>query len=283
MVTVQKILRMFFVVLLMAGFSSRAAAQFTPEELARDRYWEDFLATAEITARKQFRSPEAVTRPWKLTLEKDGIRRNALWKNADGKMHGYVEGWQYEVAAYRLDRYLGVNMVPPTVQRVFRRETGSCQLWISARMDLIKKDIDDIHVPPDKVWQWNLATYLQRAFDNLIANVDRHQGNVLIGHDWEMVLIDHSRSFRTSHKYVNELIYTEHHPHGPRVMKKLPRRFVARLKALDTETLKSLVGPYLTRKEIQAVLSRRTLILDEIEKLSAQQGPENVLYGPTEP
>jgi hypothetical protein len=283
MEAVQKILRTCLVVLLMVGLSFRAAAQFPPEELARDGYWEDFLATAEITARKQFRAPEAVTRPWKLTLERDGISRNALWKNAHGKMHGYVEGWQYEVAAYRLDRYLGVNMVPPTVQRVFRRESGSCQLWINARMDLIKKDIDDIRVPPDKLRQWNLSTYLQRAFDNLIANVDRHQGNVLIGHDWELVLIDHSRSFRTSHKHVSELIYTEHHPHGPRVMKKLPRRFVTRLEALDAETLESIVGPLLTERELEAVLARRVLILDEIEKLSAQQGVENVLYGPAEP
>ena len=272
-------MRCFLVYL--AGFSLQAAAQFPADELARDAYWEKFLATADLTAQKQFRSREAVTRPWKLTLEQLGVRRNALWKNADGRMHGYIEGWHYEIAAYRLDRYLGVNMVPPTVERTFRGEPGSCQLWIHARMDLIKKDIDEISVPPDRLRQWNLATYLQRAFDNLIANLDRHQGNILITDDWGLVLIDHSRAFGTSRKLVDQLIYTENHRHGPRVMKKLPCDFVRKLDALDSETLQGIVGGYLTQQEIEAVLARRVLILEAIEELVSRRGEESVLYGPS--
>jgi hypothetical protein len=49
--------------------------------------------SAAILDQEQLGGSEAVTNPWKLTLAKDGIKRCALWKNARGIMHGYLEGW----------------------------------------------------------------------------------------------------------------------------------------------------------------------------------------------
>jgi len=54
-----------------------------------------------------------------------------------------------------------------------------------------------IKTPPIKVFYYNRALNLQRYFDNLIGNEDRHQNNYLITEDWRILLIDHSRSFRT--------------------------------------------------------------------------------------
>ena len=183
-----------------------------------------------------------------------------------------------EIAAYRLDRYLELNMVPPTVEREFQGKRGCCQLWVTAEMDLRRKAREKIKTPSDKVYYWNNATYLHRAFDNLIANEDRHYGNILITKDWRMILIDHSRSFRTSKKFSTELIYTEKHTEGPKIMRKLPRAFVEKLKALNFELMKDIVGKYLTDKEIEAVLMRRDLILKEIDKLIKKHGEADVLY-----
>ena len=36
-----------------------------------------------------------------------------------------------------------------------------------------------------------------RLFDQLIANIDRNLGNLLIGNDWTIWAIDHTRAFRT--------------------------------------------------------------------------------------
>jgi len=255
-----------------------AFGQFTREELAGQDRWEEFLRTAAITGKEQMRGNTAVTSPWRLTLEKDGVVRDALWKNPSGKMGGYWEGWQYEIAAYLLNKSLGLDMVPPTVEREFRGDRGSAQLWIPDCMTLKERTEKKVRMPAAKVPGWNRATYLQRAWDNLIANEDRHQNQILITPDWRMILIDHSRSFRSTGKFVTELIFTRRHREGPKLMSELPRAFVEKIKALTYEGIRDMTGPYLTDAEIRAVLARRDLILAEIDDLIKRNGEDQVLY-----
>jgi len=275
----KKIFLMVLVLTLVFGFRLQSFAQFADEEAAEKEKWEDFLQNAEIVAEEQpFSDREAVTKPWRLTLEKDGVTKNALWKNCEGRMRGFVENWRWEIAAYLLDKHLGLNMVPPTVEKRFQNNRGSCQLWVDAKMSLKDKYEQDIKTPSYKVFPWNRALYLQRAFDNLIANEDRHQNQYLITEDWRMILIDHSRSFRTSGKFAKKLIYDEKYKEGPRLMKQLPRTFVEKLKALDAGIIKGMVGEYLTDKEIEYILIRRDLIIDWLEKEIKKEGEDKVLY-----
>jgi hypothetical protein len=256
----------------------RLLAQFTPEELALRPQWEDFLKTAAVVGEVQLTGEEAVTSPWRLTLRKNDLTHDALWKNAQGRMHGFIEGWQYEIAAYLLDKHLGLNMIPPTVERRFRENLGSCQYWVDGCITLKQKDEKKIKTPPVKIFGWNRATYLQRFWDNLIANEDRHMNQILITKDWRLILIDHSRSFRSSAKFTKKLIYTEDHPEGPKLMSELPRVIIEKIKGLTAEGIQGIVGEYLTEAEIKAVLMRRDLILAEIAKLIKKKGEENVLY-----
>jgi hypothetical protein len=267
-----------FIVLSVALGAPALLAQFTAEELAQRAQEEEFLKTADVVGSEQMTGSEAVTNPWVLTLKEGDLTHRALWKNAEGRMHGYIEGWQYEIAAYLLDKALGLNMVPPTVERRFRGDRGSCQYWMGDTMTLKYREDHKIKMPPIRVFNWNRATYLQRFWDNLIANEDRHQNQILITKDWRMILIDHSRSFRTSKKFTEKLIYTEKHPEGPKIMSELPRAIVNRAKGLTFDGIKSIVGDYLTDDEIKAVLIRRDLILKEIDKLIQKNGEAKVLY-----
>jgi len=270
----------FFFLVIFLGFSFQSVAQFTKEEIAERDKWEEFLKTAEIVAQEQpFKKREAVTEPWVLTLEKDGIKKQALWKNPEGRMKGYLENWKWEIAAYRLDKYLGLNMVPPTVEKRFQGNRGSCQLWIDSWISLKDKFEQKIKTPSYKVFWWNRAFYLQRAFDNLIANQDRHQNQYLITKDWRMILIDHSRAFGTSKKFIKKLIYDEKYKEGPTfIMKQLPRVLVEKIKALNSELVKEIVGEYLTDKEIEAVLIRKDLIIKWIDNHIKKLGEDKVLY-----
>jgi hypothetical protein len=255
-----------------------AALQFLPEELAQRAGQEEFLKTAEIVGSKQLTGPEAVTSPWVLTLKLGAVTHRGLWKNAQGRMGGYWEGWTYEIAAYRLDKYLGLGLVSPTVERRFRGDRGSCQYWVDDCMSLKDRDEKGIKMPPAKVFGWNRATYLQRLFDNLIANEDRHKNQILITPDWRMILIDHSRSFRTSGKFIKNLLYSAKNPEGPMLMSELPRALVEKVKALDLAAIRLAVGEYLSDEEIRAVLIRRDLILAEIDRLVAVNGEKKVFY-----
>jgi hypothetical protein len=252
--------------------------QFLPEEIAERQKWEEWLVSADVIKSEQMIGPESVTSPWHLTLEKDGITNDALWKDVQGRLHGYIESWKYEIAAYRFDKYLGLNMVAPTVEKRFRENRGSCQLWVPYWKKLEKIKAEKIRVPPRFIFGYNRALFLQRAFDNLIGNMDRHTNNYFITEDWRMILPDHSRSFRTGKKWTKELIYTEKHKEGPMVMRELPRAFYEKIKSLNYEIIKGFVEDYLTDDEINAVLTRKDLIIKEIEKLIQQNGEENVLY-----
>ncbi len=88
----------------------RVEAQFTAEEIAQRPYWEDLLMTAEIVRFEDI--GEGVTKPVKVFLRKDDAEAKAAWKNPEGMQLGYLEGWQYEIAAYRIDKLLGLDMIP---------------------------------------------------------------------------------------------------------------------------------------------------------------------------
>lgn len=268
-----------FSFLVVLTFSFQSIAQFTEEELAERAKWEEFLSTAKIIDQDQpWSAREAVTRPWRLTLEKDGEKAQAIWKDPLGRQKGFYESWKWEIAAYRLDKYLGLNMVPPTVEKRFREELGSCQKMVDYWISLKDKYDKKIKILNIKIYYWNRALYLQRAFDNLIANEDRHQNQYLITKDWRMILIDHSRSFRTSRKFTKKLIYDEKYKEGPRLMKQLPRAFVEKLKSLNFQVIKDIVEDYLTDKEINAVLTRRDLIINWLNKRIKKLGEKEVLY-----
>ncbi|MDH4272986.1 MAG: hypothetical protein OEW18_13520 [Candidatus Aminicenantes bacterium] len=163
------------------GIGSGLLAQFTAAEMADFDTWKDFVKTAKVVGREQLTGALAVTNPWVLTLEKDGIEHRALWKDIFGeRIGGFKASWKGEIAAYRLSRALGLNMVPPTVEREFQGNRGSCQMWIdpwNTMETIIKKKINP---PGIKAMYFARELCLQRAFDNLIYNIDRHQNNYII-------------------------------------------------------------------------------------------------------
>jgi hypothetical protein len=267
-------------VLVVLGAGTHLLAQFNAAEIADYDKWEDFLKTAKVVAQKQLTGAEAVTSPYVLTLEKDGVQHKALWKNVYGlRVKGFKETWKGEIAAYRISRLLGLNMVPPTVEREFQGDKGSCQMFVDYWNNLetiLKKKLNP---PGIKSLYFNRALCLQRAFDNLIYNVDRHQRNYLIMEDWRMALIDHSRTFAYDKKARTDLIYDEKYKEGPQfIMASMPRALYDALKALTAESIRTAVGTYLEDDEISAVLDRRDLIIAWMDKYIAKEGEQKVLY-----
>ena len=273
-----RIIVLFFFIISLS-FYFQSLAQFTPEELAEKPKWEKFLQEAKIiSSSKDFSESEAVTEPWTLVLEKDGVTRRALWKNPEGRLKGFLDSWKCEIAAYRLDKLLGLNMISPTVEKRFRGDRGSCQLMSENVIMLRTKQEEKIKTPSYRIEPLNRATYLQRAWDNLIANEDRNIGDILYTEDWRMILIDHSRAFRSSKKYTKNLIFDEKYKGGPKLMKKLPKAFVEKLKSLNFKLIREAVGEYLTDKEIEAVLVRRDLLISWLDKRIKELGEGDVLY-----
>lgn len=255
-----------------------AHAQFTAEDISKRERIEDLLKTADITNAEEI--GEGITKPWRLHLNKSGEELSGCWKNPEGIQKGHLEGWRYEIAAYQMDKLLGLNMIPPTVEREYEGKRGSLQLWVDTEYSLL--DIMEKGLPlPTKnpeATVFNRGKYLARAFDSLIANEDRTQQNVRYTKDWRTILIDHSRSFRSKKKYQKKLMYGKTGSKEKKLFRKLPLSFVEKIRSLDFESIKNAVGPYLTDVEINAVLARKKLLLKEIDEMVEEMGQDKVLY-----
>jgi len=250
--------------------------QFTPAEITQREEIEDILRTAEIL--KSEKIGEGITEPLRLYLKKGEVEISGVWKNPSGIQKGFLEGWQYEIAAYKMDKLLGLNMIPPTVERSFKGKRGSLQLWVEHEYSLLKIMEQKIEIPPHKYEQFNKMKYLTRAFDSLIANEDRTQQNIRFTKDWRRILIDHSQSFRSSEEFTEKLLFGINALERPKLFRQLPRAFVEKVKALDADAIKKAVGPYLSDQEIKAILIRKKLLLDEIAEMIRIVGEDNVLY-----
>ncbi len=252
--------------------------QLTAAEVAERPRWEVFLKQARILAQIQLSFEQGVTQPWKLTLRQGDVVASALWKNPSGVRGGFWEGWKYEIAAYLMDKLLGLNMVPPTVERGFSGQAGSCQLWIegtSLYRDLVNQGEGLARFETDA---WKNAGYAAQFFDNLIGNEDRHMGNVLVTPDFRAILIDHSRTFRTTKDFVKGIPFSEKNVPAEDLMRRLPRTLVRRTLALTESAVRDAVGDLLTDEEVRAVMSRKTLLVLEVQRIIALYGENDVLY-----
>jgi hypothetical protein len=109
--------------------------------------------------------------------------------------------------------------------------------------------------PPD-IEVWNQQMQTVRMFDQLIANIDRNLGNLVISSDWRVWPIDHTRAFRTNRELKT-----------PANVTRIDRALLEKLKTLNRDILRKETGKYLTTFQIDAVLARRDAIVKRIEGL----------------
>jgi hypothetical protein len=107
-----------------------------------------------------------------------------------------------------------------------------------------------------------------RVFDQLIYNVDRNLGNLLIEKNWAIWMIDHTRGFK-----IFKDIKTPKNL-GTRCEKD----FLNELRTLDKAALQPLMKDLLTDSQVDAMLARRDLIVRHFDTQVAALGEAAVLY-----
>src|SRR5437899_6831302 len=91
---------------------------------------EEELKTAEVVRLEDIGT--GVTRPRRAYLKPGGIVDSLTWKVLPpAYRHGYWESYKSEIAAYELDKLLGLNMVPPAVEREIDGSVGAAIMWVS--------------------------------------------------------------------------------------------------------------------------------------------------------
>jgi hypothetical protein len=215
--------------------------------LGRAEEVETFLKNAPF--RRIEEVPIGVTRPKRGYFDPGGLVVSAAWKVLPpGRPNGYWESYKSEIAAYELDKLLGLGMVPPVVEKNYRGDRGAAILWLDGVRSW--KSAEAETKPP----KWNREAVRMKMFDNLIANIDRNAGNLLVDADWNLYLIDHSRAFVTDTKLRNELT-------------RVDRELWERMLALDEPTLTTALGKWIDRGAVRAMLKRRDAMKKGIDTL----------------
>jgi hypothetical protein len=219
---------------------------------------EDFLSNAKLGKIKD--SPDGITGTSQVTLSDGTITHDSSVQTIDEYRANYLnelgfkDTYKDNIAAWKLAKLLGIDdMLPPTVKRSFNGKPASFSWWID---DLMMKETDrrakKLQAPNAELWKQENA--VMEVFDQLIYNIDRNQGNMLIDKDWHLWLIDESRSFRS----VKAL-------RDKSVLKTCDRTMLAKMKALDEATLTKEFGKDVSKDEINALLARRDLIVKFFE------------------
>lgn len=233
------------------------------QELTRAQQ-EDFLRSAEVV--KTQRASKGITGVLRATLKsKDGSithdaaiqcidERKSQFQTDRGTELNFRDSYKFNIAAYKLSLMLGLDMIPPHVERSHAGSSGCFSWWVdNVLMDegeRLKKKV----APPDQN-EFNAQFSMVQVFDQLIYNTDRNVGNLLITKDWKLWMIDHGRAFRMHHDLPNQ-----------KILKMCERRFLAKMRELTEPALKAELGPYLSGMEIQAILKRRDKIVAHFDK-----------------
>lgn len=239
-----------------------------------DAEQEQFLKKAKVVATRP--APGGITKSMRVTLS-DGEsahdahvqqinRDKAREYSIQAIQKNFLDTWRGNVAGYRLDRLLGLGMVPVSVERRVNGITSAVTWWV----DDVLMSGETFHKtgaePPD-IQRWRRQYDMMRVFDALISNPDRNTNNMLITQGWNLVLIDHTRAFRWNHAL--------EHPHR---VQRCDRRIYQALRRLDRAQLNTALGGLITGMQIDALLVRRDAIVARLDELIAANGEAAVLF-----
>ncbi len=218
---------------------------------------EQYLATTDVVKLEEI--GVGVTKPWRADFPPGGLVARMAWKPIrPGLYQGYWESYKSEIAAYEIDKILALDMVPPTVEKRIKGDLGAAVLWVSPSKSF--KELGGVPKPPPaQAAQFNRDMLRAKMYDNLIANKDPNLGNWLVDQEWNLILIDHTRSLTSTRDMYHEL-------------QRVDAGLWEKMTALTEESLTAGLSKWLGKGEIRAILQRRDKMQEIIDKLVAKHG-----------
>ncbi len=235
---------------------------------------EEFLLNARIVSEKPI--AVGITHTMRVTMTDGKIYHDAHvqqidvykpeYRGQDGTVEkNFTDSYKYNIAAYRLDKMMDMGMVPVCVFREVHGLPSAVDWWVDDVM-FDEAGRRDKNVDPPDLNSWGRQLNDMRDFDQLIYNVDRNQGNLLIDKEWKVWAIDHSRSFRLAPTL-----------RDPDVLRRISGKMLQSLKSLNQQELEANLTPFISKEAIQALLVRRDLLVKFFENQITQKGPDVVL------
>ncbi len=246
-----------------------------PEELQGQEYtsiqeqlpdieMEKFLKKAEV--KRISKLEVGGLTPNIVELERGGLRIRAIFGTVDEKLpkgkkehEVRLQKYKHEVAAYKIDRMLGLNMVPPCVIRKIGKEQGVVEEWIESAVDLGWIDERNLR---DQVLE-DLSEEVAKAmiFSALIDVEQRLDMAIMfLLQEGRIMLTQNTRSF-SNFPEIQERFLTEE-PFISYMKGPINPALEVALRTLEQKKLKSSLKKLLSDGQIDALLQRRDQILE---------------------
>jgi hypothetical protein len=246
------------VALLLALLAARPAAA-QGAVVFSDSEKEAFLLQAEVVrTRPPFGGAAGAMR---VTLRRGSLTHDAQIQAIDASSP------RNDVAAYRLDRLLGLGMVPVTVLRAFDDRRSAFTWWVDS-VQMTERERRERNVTAPDPDRWTRQVHVTRTFDQLIYNSDRNPGNLVIDGSWRLWMTGHSRAFKAQGDVTNDKALGD----------RCSREMLAAMRRLDQPTLVTRLGGLVDRGQIKGLLERRDRIVAHFDRLIAERGEPRVLY-----
>lgn len=233
----------------------------------------DFLRQAPVVTVRILK--EGVTSSHRATLRKNGVTHDAHIQTVDESgvlasslnfERGFSDSYRHNLAAFELNRILGLDRIPVTVARHYRKQPASYTWWVDDEV-MTERIRQAKNIRPPSGTIWNDQVYIMKVFDQLIYNVDRNTGNIVIDKGWKLWMIDHTRAFRIRIDLMNE-----------EELVRCDRALLERLRKLDPAEVHARLSPWLSPQQIDSLMARRDLIVRHFEELAVQKGESSVYY-----
>jgi len=177
-----------------------------------------------------------------------------------------ADSYKYDIAAYELTKLLGVQMIPPVVEREIEGRKGTLQVRLENCIR--EKDRRRKKLEPPNPKTFSNALEEVKVLENLTYDECQDADDLYVHRDdWRVCRVDFSEAFAPMSELMPGCGITV-----------CSRKFYEGLLKLDEESVKSALGRYLSIEEIGALLNRKDLIITKIKALIGEKGEEAVLF-----
>jgi hypothetical protein len=236
-----------------------------------------FLTDAEIVGQPESFDEAAITGPVRVNLS-DGSRTfRAVFKHeetrypefrfSDGReVEQARDSYRHEIAAYQLNRMLGLDIVPPCVERKIGSKTGSLCFWVEGSMTEAERREQGLQPSDYAMYKGQLREI--ELFQQFIADLDYSDlRNLVVDENLRIHKVDSSMAFDPDPDLLTGLYSS-----------RLSRRLIRGLEELDKKEMNETLKPWLHKDQLGSLWERRKRILKRAKQLIADYGEERTLY-----
>jgi hypothetical protein len=161
---------------------------------------------------------------------------------------------------------LGLDIVPPCVERKIDSKTGSLCFWVEGSMSEAERRHRGLRSSDPEKYKGQLREI--ELFQQLIADLDYSDlRNLIVDEKLHIHKVDSSMAFDSDRELLTGLFSSQ-----------LSRRLIEALEALDRATLNEALEPWLAKDQRNALWERRNRILKHADQLVDEYGEDEILY-----